>query len=123
MSSELHKSLVAKRGLPAVGEGMMAAAIGCVVFLFHALHIPAVAKGAIFNKSHLAVDFDVNRFVGLWCASPFPETENEAYFAVRHPLAVTVRLVCEPLVGLGLNKTIAACAIAAACAALSVVLM
>jgi hypothetical protein len=104
-------------------DRLIAPLIGIAVFLFHALHIPAVAGSAIFQKSNLAFDFDINRFVALWCTTPFPETENEAYYAVRHPLAVSLRLLCTPLVGAGLDATMAACAIAALCAGLSAALI
>src|SRR5262245_36630242 len=122
MNSDMTGAYAAKRILPIASDNLLALAIGVVVFVFHALHIPAVSKGAIFQKSNLAFDFDVNRFVGLWCGSPFPERENEAYFAVRHPLAASVRLLCAPLVGAGIDQIVAACAIAAICAALSAVL-
>jgi hypothetical protein len=87
------------------------------------VHIPAVARGAIFQKSNLAFDFDINRFVNLWCVSPFPRGDNEAYYAVRHPLAISIRLLCMPMVDAGLDSHWAACGIAAVCAALSVVLI
>jgi hypothetical protein len=104
-------------------ETLWALGLGVAVFLFHAAHIPAVTRGAIFKKSNLAFDFDINRFVNLWCISPFPRGDNEAYYAVRHPLAVSVRLVCMPMVQAGLDPHFAACGIAAVCAALSVMLI
>ena len=96
--------------------------IGIVVFLFHLWNVPAVVGGEIFRKSNLAFDFDIDRFVQLWCTSPFPVDQNEDYYAVRHPLAVAVRVVCLPLTRAGLDSHVAACAIAAACAALSSIL-
>ena len=99
-----------------------AALIGLAVFFFHIWHVPAVAGGMIFRKSNLAFDFDIDRFVQLWCTSPFPVSQNEDYYAVRHPLAVVVRAVCSPMVRAGLDAHIAACGIAAACAALSSIL-
>lgn len=96
--------------------------IGLAAFLFHLWHVPAVAAGAIFKKSNLAFDFDINRFVALWGGDPFPVAENEGYYATRHPLAVLVRLVCRPLVGAGLDAHQVACAIAALTAAASAVL-
>ena len=96
--------------------------VGFVVFLFHIWHVPAVAAGAIFRKSNLAFDFDIDRFVQLWCTNPFPVDQNEDYYAVRHPLAVMVRVVCTPMVRVGLDAHIAACSIAAVCAALSSIL-
>src|SRR5262249_41717768 len=90
---------------------------------FHALHIPAVAKRAIFQKSNLAFDFDIQRFVGLCCTAPFPEGDNEAYYAVRHPLAVPIRVLCRPLVRSGVGPVIAACLLAALCAAISTALI
>jgi hypothetical protein len=95
------------------------AAIGLAIFLFHLWHAPAVARGGLFLRDNLAFDFDINRFVALWGASPFPVIENENYYAVRHPLAVLVRLVCRPLVMAGIDAHVAACAVAAFCAALS----
>lgn len=97
--------------------------IGLAVFLFHLWHVPAVAGAAIFRKSNLAFDFDIDRFVRLWGSSPFPVDQNEDYYAVRHPLAVLVRLVCRPLVRAGLDAHLAACGIAAFCAALSAMLV
>jgi hypothetical protein len=99
-----------------------ASIVGFVVFLFHIWNVPAVASGVIFRKSNLAFDFDIDRFVQLWCTSPFPVDQNEDYYAVRHPLAVLVRAVCLPMVRTGLDEHIAACGIAAACAALSAIL-
>jgi hypothetical protein len=105
------------------GENLYALGLGLAVFLFHVAHIPAVARGAIFQKSNLAFDFDIDRFVKLWCVSPFPQGDNEAYYAVRHPLAISLRLLCRPMVEAGLDPHWAACGIAAACAALSTVLV
>jgi hypothetical protein len=113
----------ARKVLAIGSENLVALGLGLAVFLFHAVHIPSVARGAIFQKSNLAFDFDINRFVNLWCVSPFPRGDNEAYFAVRHPLAISVRLLCMPLVGAGLDAHLAACGIAAVCSALSVVLI
>ncbi len=96
--------------------------IGLGVFLLHLWHVPAVAAGAIFKKSNLAFDFDINRFAALWGESPFPVHENEGYYATRHPLAILVRLIARPLVATGLDLHVVACAIAALCAALSAVL-
>ncbi|HXI99636.1 MAG TPA: DUF6080 domain-containing protein [Micropepsaceae bacterium] len=96
--------------------------IGSVVFLFHIWNVPAAAAGTIFRKSNLAFDFDIDRFVQLWCTSPFPVDQNEDYYAVRHPLAVAVRIVCLPITRVGVEAHIAACGIAAICAALSAVL-
>jgi hypothetical protein len=117
------KGLAAARVSWLNAEALIAPIIGCAVFLFHAVHVSAVARGAIFQKSNLAFDFDINRFVALWCTSPFPESENEAYYAVRHPLAVSLRLICTPLVGVGMDATVAACGIAAICAGLSTTLI
>ncbi len=102
--------------------GWDSCAIGLAVFLFHLWHVPAIARAAIFQKSNLAFDFDINRFVALWGDSPFPTVENESYYATRHPLAVLVRLICRPLVGLGLDAHQAACSVAALTAAISAVL-
>ena len=106
-----------------VSENWLALLIGALVFSFHVWHVPTVIKGAIFLKSNLAFDFDIDRFVQLWCAIPFPGSQNEDYYAVRHPLAISVRLVCTPLVHAGLDAHVAASAIAAACAALSAVII
>src|SRR6266446_2882605 len=81
-----------------IGANVDAYAIALFVFLFHLWHVSMVARGAIFAKSNLAFDFDINRFVGLWCVSPFPTQENPPEYAVRHPLVVFVRLLCRPLV-------------------------
>ena len=105
------------------GENLCALGLGLAVFLFHVAHIPAVARGVIFQKSNLAFDFDIDRFVKLWCASPFPQGDNEAYYAVRHPLAISLRLLCRPIVAAGVDPHWAASGIAAACAALSTVLV
>src|SRR5882724_5938531 len=104
-------------------DGLSALGLGFAVFLFHAAHIPSVARGIIFQKSNLAFDFDIDRFVNLWCVSPFPQGDNEAYYAVRHPLAISVRLLCMPLVEAGMDSHITACGIAAFCSALSAVLV
>jgi hypothetical protein len=96
--------------------------IGLLVFAFHLFNVPAVAAGEIFRKSNLAFDFDIDRFVQLWCTNPFPVNQNEDYYAVRHPLAVAVRVACLPVSRLGVDAHIAACSIAAACAALSAIL-
>jgi hypothetical protein len=96
--------------------------IGLAVFLFHLWHVPAVAAGAIFQKSNLAFDFDINRFVALWGDSPFSVADNEGYYATRHPLAVLLRLVCRPLVQAGLDAHQVACGIAALTASISAVL-
>jgi hypothetical protein len=96
--------------------------IGLAVLLFHLWHVPAVAAGAIFQKSNLAFDFDINRFVALWGGDPFPVADNEGYYATRHPLAVLVRLVCRPLVQAGLDAHQVACGIAALTAAAGAVL-
>jgi len=98
------------------------AAIGLAVFLFHLWHVPAIAAAAIFRKSNLAFDFDIDRFVRLWGESPFPVHQNEDYYAVRHPLAVLVRLVDRPLVAAGLDAHVVGCSIAAFCAGVSAVL-
>jgi hypothetical protein len=97
-------------------------AIGLTVFLFHLWHVPAVARGALFQKDNIAFDFDIGRFVSLWGTSPFQIEQNAAYYAVRHPLAILLRLVGRPLVANGLEPHVAACSIAAFCAALSSVL-
>lgn len=116
-------NITAARGLPALlrqGWDMPLAGIG--VFAFHLWNVPFVAAGEIFRKSNLAFDFDINRFAALWCASPFPVSENEDYYAVRHPLAVAVRVVCAPLMAAGLDPPLAAASIAALCAGLSAML-
>jgi Family of unknown function (DUF6080) len=95
---------------------------GAGVFAFHLWNVPFVAAGEIFKRSNLAFDFDINRFSGLWCASPFPVAENEDYYAVRHPLAVAVRLVCTPMMAAGLDPPLAAASIAALCAGVSAML-
>jgi len=73
----------------------------------------------IFRKSNLAFDFDIDRFASLWCKIPFQVAQNEDYYAVRHPLAVVVRVACRPMIWAGLDPYTAACGIAAVCAALS----
>jgi hypothetical protein len=98
------------------------ALIGVGVFLFHLWHVPAVAGAGIFRKSNLAFDFDIDRFVRLWGTSPFPVRQNEDYYAVRHPLAVLVRLIDRPLVAAGLDAHVAGCGIAAFCAGISALL-
>jgi hypothetical protein len=97
-------------------------AIGLAVFLFHLWHVPAVARGGIFQKDNLAFDFDIQRFVSLWGISPFQIEQNAGYYAVRHPLVILLRLVGRPLVASGLEAHVVACGIAAFCAALSSVL-
>lgn len=97
-------------------------AIGLAVFLFHLWHVPAVARGVVFQKDNLAFDFDIGRFVSLWGVSPFQIEQNAAYYAVRHPLAILLRLVGRPLVAGGLEPHVVACGIAAFFAALSSVL-
>src|ERR1700742_3522086 len=89
--------------------------IGLAVLAFQLLHVPAVAKGGLFARDNLAFDFDINRFVQLWGASPFPAVENESYYAARHPLADVLRLICRPLVHAGFDAHIVACSIGAAC--------
>jgi hypothetical protein len=96
--------------------------VGIAVFLFHIWNVPATAGGMIFRTSNLAFDFDIDRFVQLWCTSPFPVSQNEDYYAVRHPLAVVVRIACIPITRAGLDAHFAACGIAAACAAMSSIL-
>jgi hypothetical protein len=103
-------------------DGLIAIAIGAAVFLFHAMHLRGIADAPLFQKSNLAFDFDVNRFAGIWCQTPFPVQENEAYYAVRHPLAVSVRLICMPLVRSSIDPHMAASGIAALCAAVSTAL-
>jgi hypothetical protein len=93
--------------------------IGIAVLLFHIWNVPAVAGGMIFRKSNLAFDFDIDRFASLWCKIPFQVAQNEDYYAVRHPLAVVVRVACRPMVWAGIDPNTAACGIAAVCAALS----
>jgi hypothetical protein len=102
--------------------GWDSAAIGLAVFAFHLWHVPAVARAPIFQKSNLAFDFDINRFVALWGDTPFPVAENESYYATRHPLAVLLRLVCRPLVEAGQDAHVVACTVAALTAAISAVL-
>jgi len=96
--------------------------IGLAVFLFHMWHVPSVAAGEIFRRSNLAFDFDINRFVLLWCTNPFPVSQNQDYYAVRHPMAVMVRVVCAPMVQAGVDAHFAALGIAAFCAAVSSIL-
>jgi hypothetical protein len=98
------------------------AVVAVAVLAFHLWHVPSVAFAPIFRKSNLAFDFDIDRFVQLWCTSPFPIGANEDYYAVRHPLAVTVRTLCSPFVSAGLDAHLAACGVAAICAAASSVL-
>jgi hypothetical protein len=97
-------------------------AIGLAVFLFHLWHVPAIARGVIFQKDNLAFDFDIRRFVSLWAVSPFSVEQNAAYYAVRHPLVVALRVLCLPVAQIGIEPRILACGVAAAFAALSSVL-
>ncbi|MFZ4748019.1 MAG: hypothetical protein ACOYLK_14210 [Sphingomonas sp.] len=97
-------------------------AIGLAVFLFHIWHVPAAAHGAIFQKENLAFDYDIRRFASLWAVTPFPVEQNDAYYAVRHPLVVAVRMLCLPFARNGLDPQTVACGIAAACSGLSSVL-
>ena len=78
-----------------------------------------MTRSVIFAKNSLAFDFDIDRFVPLWGASPFPVDQNEDCPRGAPSLAVLVRLICLPLARMGLDARLAACGVAALCAALS----
>jgi hypothetical protein len=96
--------------------------IGAAVFLFHAWHIPAMLGSAALQDNNLAFDFDVGRFVSMWTRSPLPPGAYEDYFVIRHTLVVTLRLICLPLVWMGLTPDAVGSGVAALCAGASAAL-
>ncbi len=97
-------------------------AIGLGVFLFHAWHIPTLVGSQALRDDNLAFDFDVGRFVAMWTQTPLPGTAYEDYFVIRHTMVVFLRLVCLPLVWLGMKPDVVAGGVAAICAAASAML-